>query len=158
MVILGISIGTRTSGIAIVSDSGLISWNTLSFKNIWSEQKADTIIKKYENYLREHSVTVVVLKVPRMSHHTEAIISLLKRIQDIISYHGCMVEYKTQAEIKQAVPQIKNSRDLIIYTAKLYPALHSQHTKELTSRNSYHDKMFEAVLVAHMYKSKGNGF
>jgi len=151
MVILGISIGTRTSGIAILENGSLQTWNTLSFRNKWSERKADKIIAKYDHYLKRHKVTVVVLKVPPFTHQTEAILTILKKVQDLIGFHGCMVQYKTQAEIKQAIPEIRNGRDLINHTAKLYPILIPEHNRELVNRNSYHDKMFEAVLVAHLY-------
>lgn len=154
MIILGISIGTRTSGIAIVSDRGLISWNTLSFKSAWTEKKGEAIVKKYQKYLKHHEVTAVVLKVPRLSHHTDAILTLLKKIDTIVKSHGCMVAYKTQAEIKAAMPHIKNGKDLIVHTTSLYPILHRAQHRELTNRNTYHDKMFEAVLVAHLWKEE----
>jgi RNase H-fold protein (predicted Holliday junction resolvase) len=154
MTILGISIGTRTSGIAIMSDRGLLSWNTLSFKSAWNEKKGEAIVKKYQKYLHHHQVTAVVLKVPRVSHHTDAILTLLKRIDQIIKSHGCMVTYKTQSDIKVAVPHIKNGKDLIEHTTSLYPVLHRAQSRELTNRNNYHDKMFEAVLVAHLWKDE----
>jgi len=154
MVILGISIGTRASGIAVISGKGLIQWNTLSFKDSWSTKKGEHIIGKYEKFLKDHNVAVVVLKIPRVSHHTEAILNLLQKIQSIIAYHGCMVEYKTQAEIKTAIPEIRNKSELIIHTASLYPILLKEQTRELSSKNSYHDKMFEAVLVAHLWKQE----
>ncbi len=150
MVILGISIGTRTSGIAIVNNHGLVAFNTVSFKNTWSEKKADYIIRKYERYIKKHAVTVVVLKIPRISHHTQAIKTLLKNISELFTYHGCMVEYKTQEQIKTAVPEIKNREALMNHTATLYPLLQRHLLKELANRNKYHDKMFEAVLVAHL--------
>lgn len=152
MVILGISIGTRSSGIAVFDNGRLEAWNTLSFRTAWSEKKASNIVTKYEAYLKKHKVTVVVLKIPPLTHHTEAILTLIKKIQEIVVYHGCMVEYKTQTDIKTAIPEIRNGRDLINHTATLYPALVPKLHKELVNRNSYHDKMFEAVLVAHLVK------
>lgn len=154
MVVLGISIGTRTSGIAIISKDGLVSWNTISFKDKWSEEKGAYIVSRYERYLKKHNATVVVLKIPRMSHHTEAILSLLDRLQSIINQHGCMVIHKTQADIKAAIPNMKNSRDLMAHAAATYPILIPEQTRELASRNRYHDKMFEAVIVAHLCKEE----
>ncbi|MGZ3814079.1 MAG: hypothetical protein ACXVJG_19210 [Mucilaginibacter sp.] len=154
MVILGISIGTRSSGIAILDNGELTAWNTLSFRNVWSERKADKIVAKYDAYLKKHKVTAVVLKIPPFTHHTEAILSLIKRIQEMVVYHGCMVEYTTKAEIKQALPEARNTKDLINHAATLYPILAVEQTQELANKNSYHDKMFEAVIVAHLYKSK----
>ncbi|HEY8931423.1 MAG TPA: hypothetical protein VIM55_19625 [Mucilaginibacter sp.] len=154
MTILGISVGTRTSGIAIISDNGLISWNTLSFKSAWTERKGEAIVQKYQKYLDHHQVTAVILKVPRTSHHTNAILTILKKIDGIVKQHGCVVAYTSQIEIKNAVPHLKNGKDLIEHTTSLYPVLHRAQTRELTNRNNYHDKMFEAVLVAHLWKQK----
>ncbi len=125
-------------------------------KDSWSEKKGAYIMSRYEKYLKDHNVTMVVLKIPRISHHTEAILHILDKIQAIITYHGCMVEYKTQAEIKTAVPHIKNNQDLIEHATTLYPVLLSEQKRELTNKNSYHDKMFEAVIVAHLCKEEHN--
>jgi RNase H-fold protein (predicted Holliday junction resolvase) len=153
MVILGISLGTRTSGIAILDSGKLITWNTLSFRKEWSEHKAQKIISRYDLYLRNHNVTTVVLKVPPVTHHTEALVTLLKKLQSLFTYHGCMVEYKTKSEVKAAIPELRNTRQLIEYTTDLYHCLIPEQVHELRSKNKYHSKMFEAVLVAHLYKS-----
>jgi RNase H-fold protein (predicted Holliday junction resolvase) len=152
MVILGISIGTRTSGIAILKSGRLVAWNTISFKNEWSERKAEKIVSKYDSYLKKHKVTLLVLKIPPLTHQSEALLSLLKKLQKIISYHGCMVEYKTKQEIKHALPEIRNTKQLMNHVVSLYPVLTPEYQQELANRNSYHAKMFEAVLVAHQGK------
>ncbi|WP_259068715.1 hypothetical protein HDF24_07370 [Mucilaginibacter sp. X4EP1] len=150
MVILGISIGTRSSGIAILEGNQLKVWNTISFKASWSEEKGDTIIAHYEQYIKKHNVKIVIVKIPRISHHTDGIVNLLQKVQKMITYHGCMVDYRSQAEIKEALPRIRNKRDVINYTATLYPVLANHQQRELTNRNKYHLRMFEAVLVAHL--------
>jgi RNase H-fold protein (predicted Holliday junction resolvase) len=154
MVILGISIGTRTSGIAIITKRGLVTWGTLTFKHSWSEQKSNAIIRKYEKYIKRHKVTLVVLKIPPLSHHTDAITELLNRLQDMIGFHGCLVEYKTQEQIKRVLPHVRNKKQIMEHTATLYPILTHEHDRELKSKNSYYDKLFEAVLVAHLYREE----
>jgi len=154
MVILGISIGTRNSGIAILDDDKLVKWNTLSFKSQWSERKATRIVARYDRYVRKHSVTAVVLKIPPLTHHTAAILTLIKKLQKMVVYHGCMVEYTTKAGIKQALPEVRNTKDIMAYTTSLYPVLTESYNQELVNRNRYHTRMFEAVMVAHLYKSK----
>ncbi len=154
MIILGISIGTRNSGIAILDGDGLVRWSTLSFKGEWSERKAARIVSRYDHYVRTHGVTTVVVKIPPLTHHTEAILTLIKRLQKMIAYHGCMVEYTTKAEIKSALPGVRNTGDIMAHVAALYPALTGAHAQERANRNRYHARMFEAVTVAHLYKSK----
>ena len=150
MVILGISIGTRSSGIAILDNGSLMAWNTLSFKDAWSEKKAERIVAKYEAYLRGHGVTMVVLKIPPFSHQTAAVLTLIKKIQGIVVYHGCMVEYKTKQDIKLAVPEVRNTHAIMEHATTLYPALAESLAREKASRNQYHSRMFEAVMVAHL--------
>jgi len=154
MVILGISIGTRSSGIAILHNGKLVAWNTLSFRNVWTEKKADKIVSRYDAYLKKHKVTTVVLKIPPLSHQTDAILNLLQRIRELVTYHGCMVEYKTKEEVKKAIPEIRNTRQLISHASNLYPVLLPESMQELSNRHSYHHKMFEAVIVAHMWKQE----
>jgi len=150
MVILGISIGTRTSGIAIINNKGLIEWRTLSFKNSWSEQKADYIVRSYERYVKHHKVTVVALKIPPLAHQTAAIMVILEKLVAMFTYHGCMMEYTTKKQLKAALPEVRNTRQLITHTATLYPMITPKVTKELANRNKYHHKMAEAVIVAHL--------
>lgn len=153
MVVLGISIGTRSSGVAILADNKLVAWNTLSFKEAWSAEKRDRIIKAYHEYASTHRVTAIVVKVPPLSHFTEALLSLLDRLKEYVDMHlGCMVSYKTQKDIKTALPQIRNKRDLMEHTVSLYPQLQGTHERELASRNKYHTQMFEAVIIAHLHK------
>ena len=149
MVILGISIGTRTSGIAIISKRGLIEWQTLSFKNSWSEQKADYIIRSYERYVKRHKVTVISVKIPPASHVSAALSILLEKLVAMCTYHGCMVEYTTKKQLKAAMPEVQNTKQLITYTAQLYPVLERSVQKELSNRSRYYHKMIEAVVVAH---------
>ena len=160
MIILGISLGTKSSGIAILDNGNLAAWNTLSFKNEWSHRKANRIVSRYDAYLRKHKATVVVLKIPPLTHHTDAILSLIKRIQQMVVFHGCMVEYTTKNDIKQAIPGIRNTHDIMEYASNLYPVLHPAFEQEKLNRNRYHARMFEAVIVAHLWHKqrceKGN--
>jgi len=74
----------------------------------------------------------------------------------MLTYHGCMVQYKTKADIKRALPGAKNTKDIMVHTARLYPPLILKHQRELQNRNKYHDKMFEAVIVAHLCKQENS--
>lgn len=153
MVVLGVSIGTRVSGIAVIANNQLVAYNVLSFKEAWSDEKRDRIIKVYHEYVREHGVTTVAVKVPPLSHFTEALLSLLDRLKEYIDTHvGCMVAYKTQKDIKIALPRIRNKKDLIEHVVSLYPELQAMHERELAIKNKYHTRMFEAVLIAHLHK------
>lgn len=151
MVVLGISLGSRLSGVAVLDNGRLVAWNTHSFKDAWSEQKAGEIAGVYERYVRTHSVTAVVIKVPPLSHFTDTLFAILERMQEFVVTHGCMVQIRTQKDVKAELPDIRNKKDLMLHAVATYPELSGVRERELASRNKkYHTKMFEAVIVAYL--------
>jgi hypothetical protein len=126
-----------------------LEWKTLSFKNSWSEEKADYIVRSYERYVKHHKVTVVSVKIPPASHVNAAMLMLMEKLVEMLTYHGCMIEYRTKHQLKEAIPEIRNTKQLISYATALYPVLVKNAKKEFVNRNKYHHKMFEAVVVAH---------
>ena len=154
MVVLGISIGTRITGIAIISDTELIVWQSHSFPSVWSKAKMDQIINRYEKYIKVYKVTMVVIKIPRLSHHNKAIESLLANLRLLVSFHGCLMDYTTLNELKAKLPQAQNSSDIQEYTLNQYPVLLPEYSRERVNKKPYHHKMFEAVLIAHLWKDR----
>jgi len=156
MVVLGISLGTRLSGIAVVDNGRLVTWSTHSFKQAWSDEKATEIAGTYERYVKEHRVTVIVIKVPPLSHFSDTLFAILERMQDFVTAHGCMVQIKTQKDVKSELPDIRNKKDLLLHVVAAYPELSDVRQRELAGKNKYHTKMFEAVLVAYLAHVHGN--
>lgn len=154
MKILGISLGTRETGIALLSHGQLIQWKTHSFHGEWSDNKLNTIIARYDRYIIQYRVRQVVIKIPPATHHSKAFLNLLKKLSELIVYRGCMVACKTKADIKSMVPEVTNTETLMNYVTRYYPILLPEQAQELKSRQPYHLKMFEAVLAAHVVKHK----
>jgi len=152
MRILGISLGTREAGIALLSHGQLIQWKTHSFHGVWSDNKLNTIIARYDRYITQYRVRQVVIKIPPVTHHSKAFLTLLKKLSELIVYRGCMVACKTKSDIKSMVPEVTNTETLMEYVTRHYPILLPEQAQELNSRQPYHLKMFEAVLAAHMFK------
>lgn len=148
--ILGISLGAKRTGVAIISYGTLIHWQLHTFFGTWCEEKSKRILERYENYIKKYAVKRVAIKIPPETHHSAAIIALLKELLKRCQYHGCMVEYKTKAEIKQQVPEVQNSRTLIVYVANRFPILSMEQENELRNKQPWQIKMFEAVLMAHI--------
>ncbi|HEY8784812.1 MAG TPA: hypothetical protein VIM16_24515 [Mucilaginibacter sp.] len=154
MVVLGISIGTRVTGIAIINNSELIAWQSHTFPAQWSKTKMEQIINRYEKYIRTYKVTMVIIKIPRLSHHNTALKNLLSKLRSLIAFHGCLMDYTTLNELKTKLPQMQNSSDIQDYTLNQYPVLLPEHTRERVNKRPYHHKMFEAVLIAHLWKDR----
>jgi hypothetical protein len=154
MVVLGISIGTRISGIAILNNGELVVWQSHTFPETWSAAKLEKIITRYEKYIRTHKVAMVVVKIPRLTHHNSAITSLLSKLASLVKFHGCLLDYTTRKEVKAKLPALTTSFDIQTHTLAQSPQLLSEYTAEQTNKKPYHHKMFEAVLIAHLWKDR----
>ncbi|MEO7214190.1 MAG: hypothetical protein ABIX36_15380 [Mucilaginibacter sp.] len=152
MKILAISLGTRTSGIALLSHGQLAYWRTHTFSGKWSADKCNDILAKYDRYITRHHIEHVAIKIPPATHHTKALLTLLKKLTQLVQYRGCMVACHTKSDLKAAVPDVANTESLMDYVVKHYPILLPEQAQERTSRQAYHIKMFEAVMAAHLYK------
>ncbi len=150
--ILGISIGTRTSGIAVIEDTELIHWQTHSFLGKWSEQKARKILQRFSLYLNQYHPQAVIVKVPPTTHQSIPLVTILKALVSLIQPPGCMVQVSTKKDIKERVPEITNTDTLLQYVVSRYPILQTEYEQERASAEAYHLRMFEAVLAAHLYK------
>lgn len=156
MRILGISLGTRDSGVAIISHGQLIHWKTHSFHERWSAAKLNDILIRFDRYITQFQIRHVVIKIPPATHHSKEFLLLLKKLSELVKYRGCMVAHQTKVDIKNQVPEVTNAGTLMEYVTRYYPILQPEQAQELAGRQSYHIKMFEAVLSAHVYKENLN--
>jgi len=148
--ILGISLGAKRTGIAIISYGTLIHWQLHTFFGTWSDKKSQRILDRYEKYIRTYGVKRIAVKIPPETHHSTAVVALLKALLERCQYHGCMVEYKTKTEIKQHIPEVQNANELIAYVTNRFPILTLEQERQLRNKQPYQIKMFEAVLMAHI--------
>jgi len=150
MVVLGISLGSRTTGIAVIKDNELLVARSVTVRNKKSTVHTATLSR----YIQQYKIFLVVIKMPPLTHISERIKELLSHCLTLFQYHGCMVEYKDTKNIKETMPEITNKLDMIKFVTITYPGLVPEMTKELSNKNKYHQKMFEAVMVAHVSKEQ----
>jgi len=149
MSILGISLGAKRNGVAIISYETLIHWKVHTTPGTWSDKKLHCIIDRYETYLKKYTVKWVFVKVPPYSHHSPAVAALLQNLLQLCQRHGCVVEYKTKASLQERIPEAQRPKELMRYLTNRYPILIHEQEKELQLKQAYQSKMFEAVLAAH---------
>lgn len=154
MLILGISLGTTTAGVAVLHDKELIQSQTHSFREVWSEKKADKIVSKFHYYIQQYRIEIVVIKVPPKSHHPPPVVLLLKKLVELCTYKGCMVQTCTKQDLKKRIPGAKNNNDIMFFATTQYPIITPEYTQALAAKNQYHKKLFEAVVAAHLFGSK----
>ena len=151
---LGISLGTTSSGIAIINGKELILENVHSFRAPWTDKKAGYIVARLTKYLVHYHIQQVVVKLPPQSHQPESVRALIAKLTEQCSYHGCVVKTYTKSELKNHIADAKNTTDMIRFIINQYPSLVPKYEQAQKHKNQYHTKVFEAVLAAHIQNAK----
>jgi hypothetical protein len=148
--ILGISLGCRITGIAIVKGTELLAAHSITLRNKRTKAHTETV----NNYIRQYQISTVVIKIPPNTHITARLEKLLEQCLSLFHYHGCMVEYKDDKVIKKCLPDLTDKLSVIEFATAAYPILTPFHRKEIANKQKYHVKMFEAVVIAHMKEAE----
>lgn len=155
MVILGVSLGTTTAGVALIEDKRLIHAQTHSFRALWSDQKADAIVEKLARHMWRYHVQTVVVKVPPESHRPPTMLELIKKVIAMCEYKGCIVSTCTKEDLKGHIPTARNHNDLMQFAIEHYPIVTPEFIRATQQKNRYHHKLFEAIVAAHIANTKG---
>ncbi|TCC93688.1 hypothetical protein EZ428_02655 [Pedobacter frigiditerrae] len=150
MTILGISVGTTRTGIAVIKNGVLLSREMHNFDAVWSKKKLNAIIKLYRHYVEKAEVTGIIIKVPPLSKHDKPIKSIIRGIERLALKYGCEHDYITKREIKERMA-LRRTDELIKFTLKIYPNLGSLPENRTNNYRNYSTKLYEAVLSAHLF-------
>ena len=152
MTILGVSLGSRITGIAIIKDTELLVARSFTLRNKATKIHTATL----DSYIRQYRIATAVIKMPPPTHITERLKEVLHQCLSLFQYHGCMVEYNDIKFIKERLPELANKKAVMRFATATYPALTPLNQKELTNKQKYHVKTFEAVVVAHLKKQRNS--
>ena len=146
--VLGISVGSRTVGIAILSGGNLLDCRIRTFHDKWSEDKLKDILDAIQRTIRERDITAVGLKAPLPALCSENIRRITEGIQALCSLQHIEVVHCPLLDMKRkyTAKQRTDKGILVSALAFKYPELISLCTG--SRRNKYKDKLFEAVECA----------
>jgi Holliday junction resolvasome RuvABC endonuclease subunit len=150
LIILGISPGTRSIGLAVMRDGELIDWRVKTFKGSWTHGKLKDILFALTRYIEYHNVKVIALKKPdiqRSSTGVNQVVSELTVWAKMNRIKG--VSFSLQ-EMKKHFSKEKDfsKEEMIKLVALKYPELYSDYNKEQRNKSEYYEKMFEAIASA----------
>ncbi len=155
--ILGISLGTRSIGIAVLQDKTLVEWKMIHFLESWSDRKYKRIILRLLKLILAYAPTAIALRLPdsttkcpvRSKRLVEAVKGLAK------ANHIKLIAYPFSDLQKHYVKDVQLSkRQLLAYTTKYKPELTPEYYKEEKAKRAYYAKLFEATTVAIMCDKK----
>src|SRR6266581_4939901 len=95
--ILGISIGTRNVGIAIIRLRKLTDYRIRTFAGKWTDEKCEAIWDVVEMAIKQHAITDITIKIPDPAHCSENIEELIDGIKELgkwfhIEVHRCTIQ------------------------------------------------------------------
>jgi hypothetical protein len=145
--ILGISLGTRMIGVAIMCEGELVEWKVITFKEKWTSSKPDEIIQTLIKILKGYNIkTVSMKKVCPL----RASINFIKLEQ---SFKGwCILKELELQEytIEQLKSYKENTQQLLV------DELEFEQHQQLEINTPYYAKVFEAVLLVQMGNDASN--
>jgi RNase H-fold protein (predicted Holliday junction resolvase) len=150
MTILGISIGTTQTGVCVLKKGVLLDWQIHAFKHAWSKHKLHRIIQQYRRYIVKHNVNAIMVKVPQLTKDSKELASIRTKLVILAKEHNCAIDFILKSEIKERLT-LQNTTEIVELARREYPVLEPVYKKGVHNKHSYYQKLYEAVLGAHLY-------
>ncbi len=151
--VIGVSLGTRIAGIAVMKRRELLVYKVKTFKGEWSKKKQNEILKLFDKLYDHYDVKCLAVKIVSPLHSSEHVdeltFCLIARAMD----RGLKVIKYPLYEIKKSLG-LNKKQNLGEYIAGKYIELRNEYEQEQNSFNPYYNKMFEAIAIAGIVESK----
>ncbi len=148
--VLGISIGTRSLGTALLRNNYLTDYRIKTFKETWSPLKLKKILATMEKIIIHEGVTYLALKLPHPKRSSLLLTQLLKGIKAMAENKDIPIKTFFIEDLKSLYADQPNKLALAEYICQKHPQLCIELNKELESNAGYYLKMFEAIAVAEL--------
>jgi RNase H-fold protein (predicted Holliday junction resolvase) len=151
--ILGISLGTVSTGMAVVYNDILFDWCVKGFKGKWCEEKKELILDTIDRMLELYEIDLFVIKVPSLVERHASLSELHREINFLAQKKQIPTETITIEDLKQFCGDaVTNKVGLRSKAFQLFPELKNEYGRALEMKNNYYEKLFEACLAAHVFR------
>jgi hypothetical protein len=147
--VIGVSLGTRLAGIAIMKRNELMLYKVRAFKEPWSKQKQNEILRLFDKLYDQYGVQYLTIKLVPSLHSSKALDELTKSLMARAKKLGIMVSSYSLHDIRKSL-SLGKKQNLNEYVAFKYVELRREYEKEQNSLNPYHSKMFEAIACCEL--------
>lgn len=146
---LGLSFSTRIIGLAVFKSNVLIDYATKLYKQEWSDTKLKAMLEGIAFRLKHYPVSEIVLAMPDKHCQSKDFKTLLPAIITFAHEHTIPVTTYNAKDIyhRFGCPVKRTRHGFMKRLVLLFPELDSYYTKELTNKNKYYIKLFEAVAA-----------
>lgn len=150
--ILGISLGVRRIGMAVLDGPRLYEYQMNVFNEVWSKRKLAAIVSAIERFVSRYNPLQVAVKLPAISSKAPAVRQLITSIQKLFTSLGVTLYTYTLNDLKRGwqVGDEANKAQFMRSVLIAYPELLKEYEREMKNKIRYQEKLFEAVASAHL--------
>jgi hypothetical protein len=150
--ILGINIGTRTLGLAVIQGDLLCDWRVKTLYGKWSKQKLKSSLQFIEKHISNYGIGYIALKVPHNSRISKGLRQLLVGIRILSDKQSLpYFEYSIEDLERFCSSEYRLNKTVLgEYVAKTFPHLLYEYNRQANIKNSYYDKVFAAIVAAKL--------
>lgn len=148
--VLGISLGTRNIGVAIICDTELLFWKVKTFNQAWSSRKLKDILFALDCIAQFETVNGLSVKEPDLNTRSDALTQLISEVTAWGKRKGYPISFHTLTQLKKKFGNYKGTTkvDVMRRISELFPEVSGEFKRELKNKNPYYDKLFEAIGLA----------
>ena len=158
--ILSIVPGTKYLGVAQFYGTSLRDWRIKILNTKGNENRIKKAKEIISDYMEKYSPQVLAIKRLDLKRSSKNLNSLARKVKEFAKRKGLTLCQLKLSEIKKPIAPGKriNKKDLSKIVVSQYPELLFDFEKEKKNKNTYYQRMFEAVALglACFYKIDGN--
>jgi hypothetical protein len=145
-------------GLAVIKSNYLVDYSLKLNKDKWGPQKRDLILSSLASCIKGHTINTICLSIPRLHQQTKEFKELYVLIRSLAYQQKLrLVEYEPKELLLLCTRGEKKTKKALMRSlCETYPELSLQYEKEMSNRNKYYIKLFEAVATATLF-SQGIG-
>jgi RNase H-fold protein (predicted Holliday junction resolvase) len=154
--ILGISMSTRLTGLAIIQGTSLLDYGIKLHKEKWSDTKAQKIITSLQSRCTHFNIQNIVLSIPHEYYQTQSLVHLIEKINETFKEKNVSI---TMYSIRETFSYFKlfkkeKKKPFQQKITEVFPELEQYILPPSTNTSRYYDKLFEAVGVVLLHSSR----
>jgi len=146
---LGLSFSTRMLGLAVFEGNTLMDYFLKLHKAKWSGDKNELILASIASSMSHYAIAKIIVLLPADHCQTEDFRKLQSAIESFALEKGIKTIFYQAKDVYYAFGSpVKRTRNALMKRlVSFYPELEKYHDRELTNKNKYYVKLFEAVAV-----------
>ncbi len=150
--VLGLSLGTRRIGVAVIRNGDLREWQVKEFKGVWNKRKVEAVVFYIYKLCGFYRTRIIAIRIPKESTNRTGIRRVMFELQEYAEKQGFRLLFYSLTDVRKhySCKVTAQGKHLAEMLTALKPELSHDLKRDARNLNSYYNSMFEAVAVAVM--------